>query len=88
MEAFSLKSREQCGGEICIAARKSNKPRKRLSKGKQMFVNKVIEEEVFAAGKGERGRFFGIDFMVSKRAVGAVEKDKKFILSMIRRLFC
>lgn len=52
--------RAMAGRGICIAMRKSNKPRKRLLKGKQMFVIKVIEKEVFAAGKGERKRISGI----------------------------
>ena len=48
------------GRGICIAAQKSNKPRKRLLKSKQMFIYKVIEKEVFAAGKDERERILGI----------------------------
>lgn len=50
-------SRAMAGRGICIATRKSNKPRKRLLKGKQMFVDKVIEKEVFVTGKSERERF-------------------------------
>ena len=52
--------RAMAGRGICIAAQKSNKPRKRLLKGKQMFVDKVIEKEVFVTGKSERGRISGV----------------------------
>ena len=52
--------RAMAGRGICIAAQKSNKPRKWLSKGKQMFVDKVIEKEVFVTGKSERGRISGV----------------------------
>lgn len=37
-----------------------NKPRKRLLKGKQMFVDKVIVKKVLVAEKGERERISGI----------------------------
>ena len=57
---FRRVSGDNGGQGICVAGRKSNKPRKRLSKGKQMFVNKSIEEEVFVAGKGKRERFSDI----------------------------
>ena len=48
------------GRGICIEAQKSNKPRKGLLKGKQMFVDWVIEKEVFVAGRGKRERFSDI----------------------------
>ena len=43
-----------------LRGRSQNKPRKRLSKGKQMFVDKVIVKKVLAAGKDKRGRISGI----------------------------
>ena len=52
--------RAMAGRGICIAAQKSNKPRKRLLKGKQMFVYKFIEKKVLVAGKGERERISGV----------------------------
>ena len=52
--------RAMAGRGICIAAQKSNKPRKRLLKGKQMFADSFIERKVPVAGKGERGRISGI----------------------------
>ena len=39
---------------------RQNKPRKRLLKGKQMFVDKVIVKKVLVAEKGERERISGI----------------------------
>lgn len=52
--------RAMAGRGICIEAQKSNKPRKGLLKGKQMFVDWVIEKEVFVAGRGKRERFSDI----------------------------
>ena len=52
--------RAMAGRGICIAMRKSNKPRKRLLKGKQTFVDWVIEKEVFVAGRGTRERISGV----------------------------
>ena len=52
--------RAMAGRGICIAMRKSNKPRKGLLKGKQMFVDWVIEKEVFVAGRGTRERISGV----------------------------
>ena len=52
--------RAMAGRGICIAMRKPNEPRKRLLKGKQMFVNKFIEEEAFVARRGKRGRIWDV----------------------------
>ena len=43
-----------------LRGRNQNKHCKGLLKGKQMFVDKVIEKKVLVAGKGERERISGI----------------------------
>ena len=61
--------RAMAGRGICIAAQKSNKPRKWLLKGKQMFVYKVIEKEASVAGRWQRGRISGIQTVRGEVAV-------------------
>ena len=53
-----------------VLVQKPKQARKRLLQGKQMFVNKVIEKEVFAAGKGERKRISGV-WAAWRRVAGA-----------------
>lgn len=48
------------GGQGDLHCGGPDKPRKRLLKGKQMFVDKVIEKKVFVTGKSERGRISGV----------------------------
>ena len=73
--------RAMAGRGICIEAQKSNKPRKGLLKWKQMFVDKVIEKEVFVAGRGTRERISGVrircrGFFV-KSALDIAEESRK-----------
>ena len=52
--------RVEASSGIGVAVRKPNEPRKRLLKGKQMFVNKVIEKGFLVAGRYQRERIFGV----------------------------
>ena len=59
-DVFRRVSGDNGGQAICVAGRKSNKPRKRFLKGKQMFVGKCFEEEDIVAGRYQRERIFGV----------------------------
>ena len=51
--------RAMAGRGICIEAQKSNKPRKGLLKGKQMFVDWGYRERSFCGRKGQKRKIFG-----------------------------
>ena len=84
-DVFRRVSGDNGGQAICVAGRKSNKPRKRFLKGKQMFVGSVSRKKIsWQEGTKESGflafRRCGAELRrgsdLSCRGGGAMKKGK------------